>query len=95
PGGVRDARSDSYARILLGRRTGFRRESPLSKIERGPRAAQCLIADALARGGQVPAASSTDVVHRGVQSAVASAQQKPASSRATATATIVRRLPRS
>ena len=80
----------------VGRGTGFRRESPLSRDRAWPALGRVLIAIAGAsRGGRiVPAASSIDVVTGRGQSARAIAQQKPVSSRATATATSVRRLPR-
>jgi hypothetical protein len=72
----------------------------LSKIERGPPGGGCSQLDrrcSRALAGLSPP-SSTDVAWivgaGGGQSARASAQQKPASSRATATATIVERFPR-
>jgi hypothetical protein len=100
---VRDARSDSYTRVdglaiaSAGPVSVVR--ARLSKIERGPEGLLIVRSRMLSRaGGQmVPAASSTDVallVRSSGQSALASAQQNPVSSRATATATIVRRLPR-
>jgi hypothetical protein len=96
---VRDARSDSYARVhglaTVSARPVFVVRARLSKIERGPVGGLLMLRSRmLSRGDQGPAASSADVVRCQGQSALASAQQKPASSRATATATIVRRLPR-
>ena len=81
-----------------GRRTGFRRESPLSRIERGRRG-RLLIAQSRMLSRVVGRIGSRRLLGRrgaraGVSRRVAIAQQKPASSRATATATIVRRLPR-
>lgn len=78
-----------------GRRTGFRLSARgLGSSVAAVAVAHSCVAGALARRAW-PAASSSDAVRIRGQSAVVTAQQNPASSRATATATRVRRLPRS
>ena len=96
---VRDARSDSYARVhglaTVSARPVFVVRARLSKIERGPcGACSCLDRGCSRACGQLvlPPLQPTGCIDG--QSAFASAQQKPLSSRATATATIVRRFPR-
>ena len=97
---VRDARSDSYTRVhglaTVSAGPVFVVRALLSKIERGQPEGGLLMLRSrmLSRGtrGLPPLQPTWCIGQR--QSAFASAQQKPVSSRATATATIVRRLPR-
>ena len=97
---VRDARSDSYTRVdglaTVSAGPVFVVRALLSKIERDQPGGGLLMLRSrmLSRGTRrLPPLQPTWCMGRG-QAAFASAQQKPVSSRATATATMVRRLPR-
>src|SRR5262249_26289990 len=87
--GLRDVWSDRYARVGY-RRTIVRRESPLSKLERGLVGCSWEGSRVLSRACRVPPAACS--IDYSLSGRVVMAQQNPASCRAIATATTVLRL---